>query len=232
MSLAAIFGRLTEMVETAGPAAVAAAFAWGLLSVALSPCHVATVPLVVGFVSSREHPTPGRAFALSLSFALGILISLGAVGALTAAAGRLLGDTGAVARYAVAVVLVLCGVLLLDVIPASLLPALSQPAVRLRGAAGAALLGGIFGVALGPCSFAFLAPMIAVTFSSSAVGPGFAVALFGAYAIGHCLLIVLAGTFSGALRSYLHWSDSSRAVVWTRRVCGVAVIAAGVALAL
>jgi len=51
-------------------------------------------------------------------------------------------------------------------------------------------------------------------------------------AIGHCVLIVLAGTFAGALRSYLRWSDSSPGVVWIRRACGVAVIVAAVALVL
>jgi cytochrome c-type biogenesis protein len=232
VNLAAVFNTLTAMVESAGALAVAAAFLWGVMSVALSPCHVATVPLVVGFVNAGQRPSAARAFKLSLSFSVGILASLAVVGVLTAATGRLLGDTGVVARYAVAAVLVLCGILLLDVLPASLLPALAQPAVRFRGAGGAALLGGIFGIALGPCSFAFLAPLIAISFSSSAARPGFAAALFGAYGVGHCLLIVLAGTFAGALRSYLRWSDSSPAVIWIRRACGVIVIAAGVALVL
>ena len=45
-----LFASLSQAVEGAPALAMAAAFAWGVLSILLSPCHLASIPLVVGFI--------------------------------------------------------------------------------------------------------------------------------------------------------------------------------------
>ena len=52
--------------------ALGAAFVWGVASVVLSPCHLAGIPLLVGFISSRGKLGAGRTWLLSGVFATGV----------------------------------------------------------------------------------------------------------------------------------------------------------------
>ena len=112
-----LFESLTAAVEGAPHVALGAALAWGVLSIVLSPCHLASIPLIVGFIQGRGEGSPGRAALLSTLFASGILITITVIGVVTAAAGRLLGDVGAFGNVIVAVVFILVGMSLLDIVP-------------------------------------------------------------------------------------------------------------------
>ena len=112
-----LFTTLTHAIEGAPAVAIAAAFLWGILSVLLSPCHLASIPLIVGFIDKQGRMSTRRAFAISALFAGGILVTITAIGAITAAAGRMLGDVGPYGNYFVAAIFFLVGLHLLDVIP-------------------------------------------------------------------------------------------------------------------
>ena len=222
----ALFENLNAAMSGSLWLALAAAFVWGVLSILLSPCHLASIPLVVGFVNGQGKVTTGRAFALASLFSLGILITIAALGAITAALGRIAGDVGAWAYYVVAIIFFLVGLHLLDVIPMPF----SGPAnvsVKRKGLWAALLLGLIFGIALGPCTFAYMAPVLGVTFKVGADQPVFAGSLLLLYGIGHCSIIVAAGSASGWVQRYLNWNQQSRTVTWLRRVCGAGVILGG-----
>ncbi len=222
----ALFENLNAAMSGSLWLALAAAFVWGVLSILLSPCHLASIPLVVGFVNGQGKVTTGRAFALASLFSLGILITIAALGAITAALGRIAGDVGAWAYYVVAIIFFLVGLHLLDVIPMPF----SGPAnvsVKRKGLWAALLLGLIFGIALGPCTFAYMAPVLGVTFKVGADQPVFAGSLLLLYGIGHCSIIVAAGSASGWVQRYLNWNQQSGTVAWVRRVCGVLVILGG-----
>ena len=218
----AIFTWLSDAMTGAPWLAVVAAAGWGVASLVLSPCHLASIPLIVGFIAERKDTTPRQAFGYALLSALGILISIGAAGARTAAAGRMLGDVGPWANYAVAVVLLLVGLHLLNILPLPWERGLSLP--RFQGRAAALLLGLIFGVALGPCTFAYLAPILGVIFGVARTQPGFAVLLLLAYGIGHCVLIVAAGVSAEKVQQVLDWNGSSGGAKWLRRICGLLVL--------
>ena len=168
-----------------------------------------------------------RAFVISTLFAVGILITIGAVGAMTAAAGRMMGDVGAVGNYLVAAVFVVVGLVLLDVIP---MPFSGPGQVRMKrkGLLAAFILGLVFGVALGPCTFAYMAPMLAVTFKLADTDLAYGITLLLMYGIGHCSVIVFAGTFTEVVQRYLNWSEESKGAVILKRVCGVLVILGGI----
>lgn len=219
----AVFIWLTDAMSGAPWLAVVAAAGWGVASLVLSPCHLASIPLIVGFIAERKDTTPRQALGYALLFALGILVSIAAVGGITAAVGRMLGDVGPWANYAVAAVLVLVGVHLLNIFPLQWERGLSLP--RYQGKAAALFLGLIFGVALGPCTFAYLAPILGVVFSVSRTQPGYAVLLLLAYGIGHCALIVAAGASTEKVQQVLDWNGKSRGAVWMRRACGIPVLA-------
>jgi cytochrome c-type biogenesis protein len=99
--------------------------------------------------------------------------------------------------------------------------------MKKRGRLAAFLLGLVFGVALGPCTFAYMAPMLAVTFQLAADRMAYGILLLLAYGVGHCAVIVLAGTFTEAVQHYLNWNESSRGATILKKVCGVLVILGG-----
>ena len=224
-----LFETLTAAVAGASPVALAAAFAWGVLSILLSPCHLASIPLIVGFIQGQDNPSQRRALALSSLFALGILVTIALIGVITAAAGRLLGDVGAGGNILVAIIFFVVGLSFLDVIPLNL-PAPSGVKSSRRGAWAALFLGLIFGLALGPCTFAYMAPMLGVTFKVAATHAMFGAALLVAYGLGHCLVIAVAGAGSAWVQRTLDWNADSRAGGMIRRTCGVLIILGGLYL--
>ena len=224
-----LFTSLTHAVEGTLALAVSAAFIWGILSILLSPCHLASIPLIVGFIDQQGQITTRRAFWISTLFAVGILITIGVIGAITAAAGRMLGDVGRYGNYFVAVIFFVVGLYLLDVIRLAL-PGAAQPGIKRKGMLAAFILGLVFGVALGPCTFAYMAPMLAVTFKLAATNLPYGILLLLLYGVGHCSVIVLAGTFTEVVEHYLHWNERSKGAVILKKVCGVLVLLGGLYL--
>jgi cytochrome c-type biogenesis protein len=224
-----IFTFLTRAVEGAPLLAISAAFSWGILSVILSPCHLSSIPLIVGFINGQGKMTGGRALGLSSLFALGILVTIGLIGAITGMAGRIMGDLGPYANYFVAGIFFLVGLHLLDIIP---MPwsGPGQTKMQRKGMAAAFVLGLIFGIALGPCTFAYMAPMLAVTFKLAATNLFYGVMLLLAFGIGHCAVIVVAGTSSNLVQRYLNWNEASKGSSTLRKVCGALVLFGGVYL--
>jgi cytochrome c-type biogenesis protein len=224
-----LFTSLNRAVEATPAIAVAASFLWGILSVVLSPCHLSSIPLIVGFIGKQGRMSTKRTCAISSFFAGGILITIAAVGAVTAAAGRMIGDVGRYGNYFVAGIFFLVGLYLLDVIS---LPwsGPGQIGIKRKGLFPAFLLGLIFGIAIGPCTFAYMAPMLAVTFRVASTTLLYGILLLFAYGVGHCAVIVLAGTSTGLVQRYLNWNEQSKGAVILKRVCGVLVLLAGLYL--
>lgn len=206
--------------------ALAAAFAWGLLSVVLSPCHLASIPLIVGFLQGDGTISTRRATGLSTLFALGILLSITVIGVATATAGRMLGDLGVWGNYSVSIVFLVFGLHLLGVLrfPENWRPTAAQPR---KGPVGAFLFGFVFGVALGPCTFGFMAPVLGVTFSAASSAPGFAIGVLVLFGLGHCAVIAFAGTSSVWVQRWLDWQGDHPGAKWLRRVCGMLLLCAG-----
>jgi cytochrome c-type biogenesis protein len=167
-----------------------------------------------------------RAFFISNMFAVGILVSIALIGLLTALAGRMLGDLGPWGNWLVAGIFFLFGLHLWGLIP---MPWSGPGPVGMqrKGLLAALMLGLIFGIALGPCTFAFMGPVIGVAFAEAAESMLYAAALLLAYGIGHCAVIVFAGTFTEKVQQYLNWNERSRGTLWVKRVCGLLVIAGG-----
>jgi cytochrome c-type biogenesis protein len=222
-----LFTWLSGALSNSAGMALTAAFVWGVLSIVLSPCHLASIPLIVGFIDEQGRISTKRAFLLALLFSTGILITIGLIGLVTGLAGRMLGDIGRWGNYFVAVIFFIVGLHLIGIIPLPFLEKGASPDFRKKGLMAALILGLLFGVALGPCTFAFMAPMLGVAFSVGSTKLMFAVSLVIAYAVGHCAVIVLAGTFAEVVQHYLDWNESSKGAVILRKACGVLVIAGG-----
>ena len=204
-----LFTWLSGTLQASPMIALVGSFIWGVLSIVLSPCHLASIPLIIGFIDEQGRTSVKRAFLLSSLFSLGILITIGLIGVITGLMGRMLGDIGSFGNYAVAIVFFVVGLHLLGVIPMPFGGGAGQPVFKKKGPLASFILGLIFGVALGPCTFAYMAPMLGVAFSVASTSIIYALSLILAYAIGHCSVIVLAGTFAKVVQDYLNWNEGS-----------------------
>ncbi|NMB83532.1 MAG: cytochrome C biogenesis protein, partial [Ignavibacteria bacterium] len=201
----------------------------GVLSILLSPCHLSSIPLIVGFISSQGRMTVGRTFNISFVFASGILITIALIGFITASLGRLMGDVGTYGNYLVAGIFFLVGLYLLDIIKINWnLTGFRK--TNSKGLLAALILGLLFGIALGPCTFAYMAPVLGIVFQTAQTNYLLAVIFLLAFGIGHCSVIVGAGTMMGKVQKYLNWSEGSNTIKWIKRICGVLVILGGIYL--
>lgn len=221
-----LFTSLTNAIQSTPLIAIGAAFIWGILSIILSPCHLAGIPLIVGFIDEQGRISTRRAFLISSLFAVGILITIGIIGVITAAAGRIMGDVGRYGNYFVAVIFFVVGLHLLGVIP---IPwsGPGQVGMKRKGMLAAFILGLVFGIALGPCTFAYMAPMLGVTFKLASTNIAYGILLLLVYGIGHCSVIIFAGTFTEVVQRYMNWNEKTRGSVLLKRICGVLVLLGG-----
>jgi cytochrome c-type biogenesis protein len=224
----ALFTSLTEAMYGNYSLALLASFVWGILSILLSPCHLSSIPLIIGFLTAQGEKKTSRAILLSFIFALGILVTIAAIGAITAALGRIMGDVGPYGKYFVAIIFFIVGLYLMDLIR------LPDTGVNLRPLGirspfiSAFILGLIFGIALGPCTFAFMAPVLGIVFQLSNTNAVAAGALLLAFGLGHCSVIVAAGGLTSRVQAYLDWTNRTKAVLWIKRIAGFLVILGGI----
>lgn len=223
-----LFVALSDMLSSSPGIALAGSFLWGIASILLSPCHLASIPLIVGYIDSQGEMKTGRATLISTLFSAGILITIAVIGILTGLAGRMMGDIGQYGNIIVAILMVVIGLYLLGIIPISFLEnGINQPDMKRKGLLAAFLLGLFFGLALGPCTFAYMAPMLGVAFTVAASNIMYAVALVAAYAMGHCMVIIIAGTSTEVVNQLLKWNDKSAGAMILKKGCGVVVVITG-----
>lgn len=222
-----LFTQLTKAIEQAWFIALPASFIWGILSIVLSPCHLASIPLIIGFIDEQGRISTKRAFWVSTLFSVGILITIAVIGAITAAAGRMMGDVGRYGNYFVALIFFLVGLHLLGVIP---MPwsGPGQVGMKRKGMLAALILGLVFGIALGPCTFAYMAPMLAIAFKQASKSMLYGISLILAYGIGHCSVIVFAGTFTEIVQRYMNWNEKSKGAMILKKICGLLVLLGGI----
>jgi len=222
-----IFTWVSHAVEGSAALALGASFVWGILSLILSPCHLASIPLIVGFIDQQGRMSTRRAFAISALFAVGILTTIGAIGAITAGLGRVAGSLGPFANYFLAAIFFLVGLVLVGVLPMPF-SGPGQVGMKRKGLLAAFILGLVFGIALGPCTFAFMAPVLGVTFKVASSNMPYAVLLLLVYGVGHCSVIVTAGTSTELVQRWLNWNEQSKGARILKIACGVLVLAGGV----
>ncbi len=209
--------------------ALSGAFIWGVLSILLSPCHLSSIPLIVGYITGNYNLTVKKTFKLSLVFSAGILITVALIGLITAYLGRLMGDVGEAGNFIVPVVFIIAGLYLLDIIKLQF-GGMNARNLKSTGYLRAFILGIILGIGLGPCTFAFMAPVLGLVFQIAKDNPAVSILVLLSFAVGHCAVIVLAGTLSKYVQLYLNWNENSKAVSIIKKACGILVVLSGIYL--
>ena len=220
-----ILNNANELIHTNPWLAFVAVFVGGLLT-ASNPCVLAMIPLTIGFVGgTKEIAGFRKAFSFSLVFVLGLAITFTLLGIIAALAGRLLGDVGSYWKYIVAGVCFIMGIHLMELFRFNI-PGVGAVRPKRGGIIGAFLLGLLFGVVSTPCAAPIL--VILLTFIAAKGNIFYGALLLLVYALGHCVLILVAGTSVGLAKGLLESKGLTRTTNLLRKVAGGLIILVGV----
>jgi cytochrome c-type biogenesis protein len=201
-------------------------FAWGMVSVLFSPCHMASIPLIIGYVGGQHSIISGRqAVPFAVLFSTGLFLTIALVGVICIALGRMLGDIGPYWTILLGVILLWVAVDMLGIAKCAL-PGGSLGKLQLKGLTGAFVLGLAYGVLSGSCTFGFIAPILAIITVQEQIVSG--VLLLLLFALGHCLPIVVAGSSAAVVRRLLGNSSFRQSGTWFRKGAGFLIGALGV----
>lgn len=201
-------------------------FLWGMISVVLSPCHIASIPLIITYVAGQDKVLKARHAAYySVVFTIGLFITIALVGIICSLLGRMLGEVGPYWTILVGAVLIWVALGMLGIPGCSMSGGLFGR-MKIKGLPGAFLLGLAYGVLSGSCTFGFIAPILAIiTIQQKIVTGVILIVLFG---IGHCIPIAVAGSSTAKVRRLLENSSFHEGGLWFRRCAGVGIGLLGV----
>ncbi len=191
---------LGQVMQTRPILGYGAAYVGGVVATA-SPCILASIPLVIGFVGGYAEGRKKQAFFYSVTFVVGLALVMSILGAMAALMGTMFGQVGTYWYFVVAVILMVMGLQLTGMINLKLGGASQKFLPRRTGLIGALILGALFGLVLSPCA----SPVLAVILTLAAVKGevAYGSTLLFAYALGQGTLVILAGTFTGVIESFL-----------------------------
>jgi cytochrome c-type biogenesis protein len=200
-------------------------FLWGMVSVLFSPCHLASIPLIVSYVAGQNQIVEGRKAVLyAVWFTVGLFITIAAIGFICALLGRMLGDVGPYMSIVVGAVLIWVSLDILGIATCSMSNGLLAK-IKVRGVLGAFVLGLSYGVLSGSCTFGFIAPILAIITVQQKIFTGVVfILLFG---LGHCIPIVVAGSSTALVKQFLANNAWQRGSTLFRKLAGVCIGALG-----
>ncbi len=217
---------VNQMMSGSLAVAAVGAFAWGMISVLFSPCHLASIPLIIAYVGGQQTALqPKRAGWYAGAFSLGLFITIAAVGIVCALLGRMLGDVGVWLQVAVGAVLIWVALGMMGV-QACTMSGGPLYRLKLRGIHGAFGLGLAYGILSGSCTFGFIAPILAIVTVQQEIFAGSVMMLL--FALGHCLPIVFAGSSAAAVRRLTESAAWQGAGAWFRKGAGAVIGLLGV----
>jgi cytochrome c-type biogenesis protein len=219
--LETLFLTINEWMTGAAALAALGCFLWGVVSVLFSPCHLASIPLMVAFVAGQEKAVnPRQAVGYSAAFTIGLFVTIALIGVICALLGRMLGDVGNYWQILVGAVLIWVALGMLGVESCTLSSSLLGR-FNMKGLPGAFGLGLSYGILSGSCTFGFIAPILAIITVQGDLATGTAFIVL--FAIGHCLPIMLAGSSTALVRNLLESSAWQGAGSWFRKGAGVVI---------
>lgn len=203
----------TETLIAAYPLAAAATALLAGLASSVSPCTVAAVPLVVGYVGGYADGSRRRATAYSAAFALGMALAFTAIGLAVALAGALFLPAGGFWRWVLILLALAAGVSLLSGkgllgLGKAQCGATALQTRHWRGIFGAFATGALSGFVFAPCATPVMVGILALIGNQRDVA--FGTGLMFIYSLGHSALLLAAGSSIG----FAQWLARA---CWTER---------------
>ncbi|MFH1131839.1 MAG: cytochrome c biogenesis protein CcdA [Pseudomonadota bacterium] len=207
--------------------AMVVVFVGGMIT-ASNPCVLAMIPLMMSFVAGRKEDTSSvlRSFFFSIVFVFGLAITFTIMGMTAALAGKMYGDVSSFWNWVIAGVCIVMGLHLVGVLNFTIpMPFNIQP--KTKGIVGALILGLLFGLVSAPCA----APILVVLLTYLA-GSGASIVYGGIllliYALGHSVLIIVAGTSMGMAKKIIGSKKATRTLDVVRRLAGGVIVLIGI----
>lgn len=216
----------TELAQyvSGNPLVAFGAVALGGIVTSANPCVLVTLPLIIGFTGGYAQPGIRKALTFSFMFVLGLSLTFTTLGVIAALAGRLLGDIGGWWQYLVAAIVIVMGLQLVGLFEIPMPTRHTTPS-KIRGPLGAFVLGMVSGLISSPCATPVLAVILTyVAAEGNAVYGG---SLLFVYAVGHSILLLIAGTSAGAARWLIESKQVASGSLWMRRTMGILLLLGG-----
>ena len=195
-------------------------FAWGVVSVLFSPCHMASIPLIIGYVGGQKSILEGKqAVPYAILFTLGLFITIAIVGVVCLFLGRMLGDVGPYWTLLLGGILVWVALDMLGVAKCKMPNTLGK--FQLHGLTGAFILGLAYGILSGSCTFGFIAPILAIITVQEKIATG--LLLLTLFAVGHCTPILIAGCSAATVKKMMENSSFQQSGTWFRKGAGMVI---------
>jgi len=224
-----LLGNIGDIIQNQAWLAFPACFLGGVISSA-SPCVLAMIPLVIGFVGGYAEGSQKKAVQYSLVFTLGLTITFTILGIIAGAMGRLFGDVGNFWNYVLPPVAIVLGLQLVGAFKfIKFNTGISQRFLPKRKAlVGAFLMGLFFGIVASPCATPVLA--VILTFAAIKEEIAYSGGLLLAYALGHWVLVLGAGISAGFAQRVLESKGIRNFSTYTKKAGGVLLIGVGIYL--
>lgn len=178
-----------------------ASFAGGVIA-SISPCSLAMLPLIIGYVGGYSKETPLRTFLQLCCFIFGTAIVFTIIGIICAVTGSVFASTlGGYFTLIMASLLLVMGLKILDILDFDLpviikaMPSNTTNSIFVYPI----LLGVVFALAGTPCS----TPILAGIMAFAAMGKNLlaAILMLFLFALGQGLILVLAGLFTSSIKN-------------------------------
>jgi cytochrome c-type biogenesis protein len=198
-------------------------FLGGVLT-SIGPCNMSMVPVIIAYVGGQQRLTRAKGFWLSTFFTFGSSLTFMLLGVIAATVGGLFGTESKVLHWLVALVCFAIGLNLLGAVRLNLdyLARFQPKRWAVGGLLGALMLGLIVGLVGSQCATPVLVAILGIVMAKGKLAYGASLLL--AYGLGRGAPIVLAGSFTGMMRTLPALERWTKAM---ERAAGAVVIVVG-----
>ncbi len=191
----------------------AASFAGGVIA-SISPCSLAMLPLIIGYVGGYSKETPLRTFVQLSFFIFGTAIVFSIIGIICAITGSVFASAlGAYFTLIMASLLLVMGLKIADILDFDMpviikaIPTNTTNSLFIYPT----LLGITFALAGTPCS----TPILAGIMAFAAIGKNLwaAIVMLFLFALGQGLILIVAGLFTSGVKNLKRFSGYSNALM-------------------
>ena len=201
-----------------------ASFFGGLIA-SISPCSLAMLPIIVGYIGGYSKEKPIKTFFQMLAFILGTAVVFTIIGIICAVTGKVfISFFGSYFGLIIASFLVVMGLKLMDILDFEF-PTLIKAFPKNTGKFAFLypfVIGVFFALAGTPCSTPILAGIMA--FASVSENILLAILMLFLFALGQGLILVIAGVFTSSIKNTPTFVKISEALL---KISGVLLAASG-----